>query len=432
MSTSQPPADYTSLVDARSKDGIYVNVMGKVVDYMPPKQTSGSDWFCTFRLQDPSVAASFNVETSLGLRVRYFANESKHRLMPRINSLGDVVILRSVKCTTRSSEKMLISNPGTICAVIPKNNFPSEPYQDAFVAVTRPLDFLPTQPYGPLTPAEQLYAMHLHNNLDASISVFPASSRSLPSGPSGGAAPERPTMKFGLIEDLRISQFRDLVVEVVKIFPTNMWTDLYVTDYTSNELLQDRAAPDDISDSRAITSDPYGYIDSQGRKWQGPHGKLTLKIELRYPHDNYANSYVKPGDFVSLENVRVKQDGSGKLEGNMWQDRYKPERVQIEKLDGKHSRKMQHQQLHSLKLRKEQYLASLPKTTAPEDVEIKSKGVKKRERREKRKRAQEEREQERKRVEASFHDTDGLQAFAFVNKHGKYPQLSYLLGRLAS
>lgn len=65
-----------------------MTVMGVVHDYMPPKQTTGTDILLTLKLRDQSFYTS-------DIRIKYFRPTAKD--LPQVRQNGDIVLLRRVK-----------------------------------------------------------------------------------------------------------------------------------------------------------------------------------------------------------------------------------------------------------------------------------------------------------------------------------------------
>ena len=141
----------------------------------------------------------------------------------------------------------------------------------------------------------------------------------------------KPNHKFALIQDTAPSSFRDLVVEVVKIFPSPYGgqTEVYVTDYTSHPLLYDYPSPDETTTAYEREGDRYGYMPTSKREWPGPWGQMVLKVEARDPHAAYVRTSVKEGDCISIRNARIKMSHQDKLEANVYPDSRYPEKILI-------------------------------------------------------------------------------------------------------
>ena len=93
------PPGLTDLVTAHATTAKPFNIMGVVVDFLPPKATRGADWTMTFKLTDSTWN---DHDMGEGYQVRYFAPNAS---LPTIRSLGDIVLLRDIKvCDNERSE----------------------------------------------------------------------------------------------------------------------------------------------------------------------------------------------------------------------------------------------------------------------------------------------------------------------------------------
>lgn len=136
--------------------------------------------------------------------------------------------------------------------------------------------------------------------------------------------------KFSLIKDIAINTYYDLVGQVIKIYPNTSCVELYITDYTSNNLLYNYQWGKEGEKESAREGDEYGYC-SRGttKKWRGPLGKRTLLISLWSPHASFARTHVNEDDFVHLRNVHVKYSKDAKIEGALHTDHKYHNRIDI-------------------------------------------------------------------------------------------------------
>ncbi|KAI4124880.1 MAG: hypothetical protein LQ338_004574 [Usnochroma carphineum] len=185
------------------------------------------------------------------------------------------------------------------------------------------------------TQEQMRYAIDLCNSRErdtngssaATVDSTPAPTSTPASSSTPGSGPLK---KFALIKDAQIDRFYDLVGQVVKIYPSNGVVELYLTDYSSNQLLYNyewgRDDPDAAGDQGAAL---YRSASSTSRKWPGPFGKLTLTVSLFPPHSYYAQDHVKENQFVFLRNTRIKHSKDGKMEGSLHTDRRNSDRVDV-------------------------------------------------------------------------------------------------------
>ena len=66
------------------------------------------------------------------------------------------------------------------------------------------------------------------------------------------------------------------------------------------------------------------------RAIEGCFSQLTLQVEVRDPHAHYVNTEVEEGDFVLLQNVKLKV--RSRLEGSMWPDQLNLAKVLVRKV----------------------------------------------------------------------------------------------------
>lgn len=87
--------NYMKIVDAMASINQRVNLIGIVTEASLPKHSNGTDYFCSIKLIDES-------RTSPGIAVTFFA-ETMEKL-PRIESIGDIIILTRVTMKARCSD----------------------------------------------------------------------------------------------------------------------------------------------------------------------------------------------------------------------------------------------------------------------------------------------------------------------------------------
>jgi hypothetical protein len=143
--------------------------------------------------------------------------------------------------------------------------------------------------------------------------------------PLPSASINQPRDKLVTLANIKVEgqgSFYDLKGTVVKIFYDLRQdiTELYITDYTENDLLHDHQP-----EANAIVADD---------NWPGPYGKRTLRVDLVSPHGPWARSNVVLGDIVRMNNVRVKwSNNSTEVEGNLWRDQHYPDKVLVRVLE---------------------------------------------------------------------------------------------------
>jgi hypothetical protein len=379
----QPPRGYTSLASVvLSPYETLVNVIGVVVDYMPPAPTKGtgdepssscildqpsltilSDWSCTFFLQDSSLLGSHH--NSNGVRVRMFRPSTN---MPQSLSLGDIVVIRGLlwkdvsgnQCLVDSFKRAdyLVFSPSSI----PDDAFaaPHISEEGRVIAHTT----LQGKKVDPPKAVEQEYIIKLrewakkHSNYlpqpgqSAAVSTGPRQQHQLPPRPvanmgtamhelpprpsvgmsSGPLMAPRKTDKFAWLKDIQPGKFHDLAGEVLKIWESNHVVDVYISDYTFHPQLYEYK--ENTAEGEGREGDPYNYVDSAGpkRKWKGPWGKHTICIGVFDPHASYVRREIQEGDFVRVHNARCFVKDGGNLQARLHGDYKHPDQIDVAKL----------------------------------------------------------------------------------------------------
>lgn len=316
------PSGFTDLYTASNRHNVDLNLMGVVTDYLPPTRSRGTDWMCTFTIADSTLGGGDD-----GLKVRFFKPAQTE--LPRIQSTGDVVVLRNVKVKQWSGMTIVLPSWGSSWIVFPSDTIPTKAPSNHVL-----LQHVKDMRAPAASISESLYAVTLCNDQDRSrfAAHVESNAQSTPTSPprqkpSSSMAPIQ-RQKFSWIENVVVDKFYDLVGQVVKLYHNNGRTELYITDYTSNNLLYAYEWGRESEESRR-DGDPYGYAPRTSNKWRGPYGKMTLTVTLWPPHSHFAHSDVKEDDFVSLRNVRIKYSADSKVEGVLHTDNRYPDRIEI-------------------------------------------------------------------------------------------------------
>ena len=323
MSAALPPK-FVDLNNALSRKFAELNIMGVVTDFLAPVRSRGTDWMCSFSITDSSYGGIYDD----GLKVRFFRAVQSE--MPAIRGTGDVVILRGIRIKDWSGMTIGLSTRTTSWTVFPAVSIP---------ATAPSLDLQLKNFKEPRAPApsvsEMQYAVSLCNSRDRSTFTEPVcmpnsspvtlSQNGIPSA----SLPRRD--KYSLIKDLNIETYYDLVGQVVKVYPSNGWVELYISDYTENRLLFNHEWGQDDIDGSGREGDDYNYVPrkSTDKKWPGPPGYRTLTVTLFPPHSYFGQQNLKENDFVHLRNVHIKWSKDSKMEGVLHSDRRFPDRIDI-------------------------------------------------------------------------------------------------------
>lgn len=278
---------------------------------------------CSFRIVDSSYGVYDD-----SLKIRFFKPTQKE--LPALTGTGDVVLLRSVRINRWSGMTIGLSNRGTTWAVFPAASIPTAmpTSQLQLKHVKEPRAAVPN-------PSEMQYAVSLCNSHDRStfsvLNVMPAST--FGAGSPSGSPPANSIRrdKFTLIKNAQVETYYDLVAQVVKVYAHNDRVELYVSDYTSNNLLFNYEGDQDDDYTSGREGDEYNYAprNSVLKKWNGPEGKLTLTITLWPPHADFGRETLKEKDFVHLRNVHIKWSQDKKMEGVLHSDRRYPDRIDV-------------------------------------------------------------------------------------------------------
>lgn len=328
------PDGYIDLPGAWKAKGKVSNIVGVVVDHLTPTSTKGTDYVVTFTLIDSKWKASFEVRGE-GFKCRYFNADIKK--LPRIESKGDVVVLKNMKITEWQGVPMAISTSSSVWQVLAEKDIPNGPGPNV-----SPLA-LPGTPS--LSKAVVEYATALCNDQDRTSFKNPNSvhsntpiSLSVNEVHAVVQAPPiespHPYRKFRLIQDLRLPGpeeprlFANLMGEVRKIYVNDFRVELSITDYTHNK---DLFNYEHSSEGKGRDGDEYGYTTSKAHEsWPGPWGRMTMVVSTWDTNAQFARTSLDVGHYVFLRNVHVKQDARGsKLEGALRVNKQQPDQVGI-------------------------------------------------------------------------------------------------------
>ncbi|KAF2772990.1 hypothetical protein EJ03DRAFT_387308 [Teratosphaeria nubilosa] len=366
------PKSFADLDTAyRTAPGSFVSIIGVVVDLQPPAKTRTGDHMVTVKLLDERLRDATSGRQ--GLTVRSFVKDQS--LLPPVHGLGDVVLMRHAKTALFGGQPMIMTNRQTKTVVIPAASIPAPTYSIAYMGGDRLKALGPPEEIEKLSVEESAYIINLKAKKEIMDAIpepniaqlnkkrdFQTVGESRTTGPPEKKFKGSDTFgkKFRLIEEAAHRDFADLCVEVVKKFATDsLSTELYVTDYTENQLMWYYAPPEENT-SLTRDGDAFGHCQLSKKAWPGPYGYLVLKVNVKDPHAQYVNTTLEPGDLVLLRNVKMKIMATGaKLEGDMWPDNMNPEKVQAHKLPTRSAPEAQR-----LEERKQEYWAKRSAQTA--------------------------------------------------------------------
>ncbi|PPJ58669.1 hypothetical protein CBER1_03965 [Cercospora berteroae] len=345
MSIATPPKGFIDLAAAHKQpEGAFVNIIGVVVDFMEPMTTRTGQSMLTFRLLDYRL--SMAAEGSQGLTCRSFREDADS--LPKIRSIGDVLMFRNVKMATWEHQRIALTNWSTACLVFPEAAIPDPAFNYAYTKTL--IERLGTEKdKAKFDLLEQEYIMNIKVEMKGRVQALHAKIASRALDAEDDSADRRPAKrqrtlenfnaavsgfgpKFRLIEDLRTWDFADIVGFVVKCFPTQYGgCDLYVTDYTANEYLRCYAPPEEET-SEERDGDVFGYSNAPKKSWRGPFGHLVMKINVKPPHAAFAANNLNEGDVVLLRNVKRRTKSEAFMEGDMWPDHQDDTKIKIHRI----------------------------------------------------------------------------------------------------
>ncbi|KAF8249669.1 hypothetical protein K440DRAFT_204851 [Wilcoxina mikolae CBS 423.85] len=283
----------TPLQDVSKKLGNFITVMGVVVNHMPPKVTSKGEYMTTIILCDTSQ----NIH---GVKARFFAQNE--RILPRITSNGDIIIVPGIKVTQFNGETILLQDRYMLRYILSR--------LDKITGIPSSVCY----PNSMSMSADDLKQMaqlrSWWKNQGGNTAHSPAQNVT--------AASWDKRRKFSLIRDMKHGQFYDMVGRVVKMFDSGRWFTVYVTDFSEN--------------IRLFPYDPSGNDDTSERKWNGPWGQYTLQVLLWDINATEAKSNMEEGQYIFLKNMHVRENrDSASLkpcyEGVLHGDRKYPDRA---------------------------------------------------------------------------------------------------------
>jgi len=328
---SEIPPGFVDLYSASMRLNVDINVMGVVTDFLPPAQSKGPDLMCTFSLADYTSGYGYGD----GQKVKYFRPKTSE--LPDIRGTGDVVMLWNVRVKEWSGMNFILSGRSSIWAIFHQKSIP----ESASLSQLRVASVKEKKAPEP-KPAEVKYAIALCNSRDrASYSepVIPMPISDQVTTNNGTATLSAGFKdKFSLIQDLVIGRYFDLTGQVVKVYPDQNCTELYITDYTTNTFLYNYEWGCQGENSTARDGDEYGYAPARAKKqWRGPFGKRTLAVTLWPPHAYWAQTNIRENDFVFLRNVFIRfgKNDNSKMEGALHTDKRYPDRIDVTNLSSR-------------------------------------------------------------------------------------------------
>jgi protection-of-telomeres protein 1 len=255
------------------------------------------------------------------------------------------------------NELRVLSTHGSSWTVFHANDTPKDPKDGELLRRTAMTEYKK-----PITHSQCLYAIMLCNAEDRSTFTAPLQDPILTNGSSSvqvvQAIPKRIRQQAN-VKDVVVDGFYNLIVQVIKMYSLDGRMTLHVSDYTEhiNNYNYHRDLNDLAAEAVARDGDEFGYSGRSRSKtdksWSGPWGKLTLQLTLFSPHAGYAQDNVREGDWVHVENARIKINSLGNIEAVVHTDQRYLDKITVSVLDEKDDR------TKDARRRKREYLVKL-------------------------------------------------------------------------
>ena len=309
------PDGLTSIAEAQSKhDSSVYDIVGVCTDYLPPAQSRGSDLTMKMTLWDVTCFDASGLGQE-GMVVRFFAKEKWQ--MPRIEEIGDIVMVRHLRTKSQGSQWFGLANPDTRWNVIPAGALAENGDLSLSDVQQRPAydGHTPKDAKQGAPPTMQIlkYAQELLRIKDPTALRGPPRSTALDQAmviKANGGHPPAIKQKHRLLKDLLNPreldrhQFVDLVGEVRRVFHGGNPVEVQVTDYTENSLLFDytyRGQEDYVPTTKC---------------WPGPWGQMTITVCAWDEHAEHirqlmVNDGITVGIYVRMKNVQIAMDKNG-------------------------------------------------------------------------------------------------------------------------
>ena len=319
------PAGFISVAEAQQKrDNTDYDVLGICTDFLSPAPSRGTDMTMTFTLWDTSCLDASGLEQD-GMKVRCFSGQIWH--LPRVDEVGDVVILRNLRTKNYGSQWLGLTNSGTRWNVIPGATLLNSNEANLLTVQQRSSYDVPPHKEGDSrqgrAPSIQIlkYAQELLQTKDPSTLRGPPKSTALDQVAimkASGGRPLLPTrQKQRLLKDLvdphehEGQQFVDLLGEVRRVYHGGNPVEVQMTDYTENPLLFEYTH-----------QGQEGYV-STTNYWPGPWGQMTITVcawdeHAEHIRDLVGKQEIQVGMYVRMKNVQIKLDrNGGMIQGNI-------------------------------------------------------------------------------------------------------------------
>ncbi|KAG8734453.1 hypothetical protein FRC11_009982 [Ceratobasidium sp. 423] len=286
---------YIPLAELSGKTGTKVSVIGLVRGISLPKVSRNGDWFVSTELLDPSTTEQ------TALKVNLFLSESSKDCIPNVKA-GDILMIWKLTIAQYN---------GRICGTGYTDSFQWAGYSPTqrvhFHSTHR--TFLDEDHCFFLTPGEEelQYASRLADWWSALQELAKSKSEGVPtlmSQPKGRS--------LITLSEAKVDVFFNCIVEILyTVPPGDQYAEIFVTDYTIHNQLFTRR-PSRENDTREKVK---------------VYGKRVLKVVLWGDTQlAHARELETPG-YYYIDNLRVKFDSKGYLEGTLQDDKRKIDKL---------------------------------------------------------------------------------------------------------
>ncbi|GAA5848007.1 hypothetical protein JCM5353_001380 [Sporobolomyces roseus] len=352
----QPPSTFTSLADikAHGKNATSYNIASVIesVEIFPPKRDG--DWFAQIYITDPTISPQC-------CEIQFYEREKK--MLPDFKK-GNVLLVKGLRFESakfkKSSRVFIETSSIDPASLIRLSAYPERPpfysslpehsatrvgtNQLAYAVALATFESIqripswvrnilkpiliqaptPTVDSTAIAARSSLFSAQPAKTTNSSHTSRPSTAAPPPRAPvpTGSSFPSRSGRPILEIKDIKERQFCDLFGQILKVhiednrIPSSYPVCLFITDYTSHS---------ELMNYNSTSASNTGVIV----------GQQTLQISL---FENQAlplkslvgkgiGGEMKVGDFVRADNVRVKRNDNGLLEGTVIDDaKYKDKR----------------------------------------------------------------------------------------------------------
>ncbi|KAK6527985.1 hypothetical protein TWF281_009244 [Arthrobotrys megalospora] len=333
---------FTSIAEAKPRDGSFVNLIGLSVAFKPPNMSAGSDWQATIEICDKSAALYEN-----NLTVRIFRPDSVS--LPQELVIGEsIVVFKDVKIGVlkkQGNKPVGMTNKARSSWVICKAELPNRRKSSSSQRPDRPrIRIVDNGPYRVEDP-EKKKALLTEEDYEACKDLFEFfHTRGGLAGCFGVTErayneeiepKNKMSKKAVLIKEIEYSNFYDLTGFVQHIWSYGQCFEVTITDFTKNENLYSVGKDPFNDDSRSTLHDEVNSYALEGagvtkkenkssgeKKWyEKPFGQYSLKIACWDSWKTKAQNEIEEGSYVAFTNVCIDGGKGGKLEGNLREPR---------------------------------------------------------------------------------------------------------------